>query len=172
MNWLATGSRAEKNESCHRLTPDTTSAMRQSFSVQAPGFRRFCNRVSSCLAARLPLRVPRHGGTQSQRCVGISGREGASASAGRKRLEALRHAGRATRLRLRARLVSPRIPRPPRCAGSASRLNSGGVKFNSQVYLNGKQVGGCFGGYQPFEIDVTGRSASMGRTSCLSVAMT
>ncbi|MEK7674250.1 MAG: sugar-binding domain-containing protein [Verrucomicrobiota bacterium] len=44
---------------------------------------------------------------------------------------------------------------PATMRGKRVRLNSGGVKFNSQVYLNGKQVGGCFGGYQPFEIDVT-----------------
>ncbi len=29
------------------------------------------------------------------------------------------------------------------------------MKFNSRVYLNGKHVGGCFGGHEPFEVDVT-----------------
>src|SRR5512139_2633537 len=44
---------------------------------------------------------------------------------------------------------------PPAMRGKRLKLNFGGVKFNSQVVLNGKNVGGCFGGYEPFELDVT-----------------
>ena len=35
---------------------------------------------------------------------------------------------------------------PPNLRGKRLKLNFGGVKFNSQVLLNGKPVGGCFGG--------------------------
>ncbi|NQT17996.1 MAG: hypothetical protein HQ582_34915, partial [Planctomycetes bacterium] len=35
------------------------------------------------------------------------------------------------------------------------KIHFGGVKYNSRVYVNGQQVGGCFGGYRPFEVDVT-----------------
>jgi len=31
-----------------------------------------------------------------------------------------------------------------------------GVKYNSRVLVNGKRVGGCFNGYDAFELDVTG----------------
>ena len=39
--------------------------------------------------------------------------------------------------------------------GKRVKIHFGGVKYNSRVYVNGKQVGGCFGGYRPFEVDVT-----------------
>ena len=35
------------------------------------------------------------------------------------------------------------------------KIHFGGVKYNSSVYVNGKHVGGCFGGYRPFDLDVT-----------------
>ncbi|NQT53773.1 hypothetical protein HQ576_17080, partial [bacterium] len=35
------------------------------------------------------------------------------------------------------------------------KLRFGGVKYNCRVWVNGRRVGGCFGGYQPFEVDVT-----------------
>jgi beta-galactosidase len=35
------------------------------------------------------------------------------------------------------------------------QLRFGGVKYNSRVYVNGRHVGGCFGGYEAFAIDVT-----------------
>ena len=44
---------------------------------------------------------------------------------------------------------------PPEMQGMPIKIRFGGVKYNSRVYLNGKQVGGCFGGYRPFEVDVT-----------------
>lgn len=44
---------------------------------------------------------------------------------------------------------------PDAMRGKRVKLEFGGVKFNSQVHLNGKPVGGCFGGYEPFELDVT-----------------
>ncbi len=34
-------------------------------------------------------------------------------------------------------------------------LHFGGVKYNSRVFVNGKQVGGCFNGYDAFELDIT-----------------
>ncbi|MGQ9519375.1 MAG: carbohydrate-binding domain-containing protein [Candidatus Fervidibacter sp.] len=34
-------------------------------------------------------------------------------------------------------------------------LHFGGVKYNSRIYVNGKYVGGCFNGYDAFEVDIT-----------------
>jgi beta-galactosidase len=51
---------------------------------------------------------------------------------------------------LRRRFDAPRAMQ-----GRRIKLCFEGVKFNSRVYLNGIHVGGCFGGYQPFELDVT-----------------
>ena len=45
---------------------------------------------------------------------------------------------------------------PPEMAGARIKIHFGGVKYNSRVLVNGKHVGGCFGGYRPFEVDVTG----------------
>lgn len=44
---------------------------------------------------------------------------------------------------------------PAELRGQRLRLHFGGVKYNSRVYLNGRQVGGCFGGYEAFDVDVT-----------------
>jgi len=44
---------------------------------------------------------------------------------------------------------------PKAMRGQRLKLRFGGVKYNSRVVVNGKRVGGCFGGYQPFEVDVT-----------------
>jgi len=65
---------------------------------------------------------------------------------------------------------------PEAMRGLRIAIHFGGVKFNSRVYLNGRQVlcgagfqpanpglagkmpaprSGCFGGYEPFEVDVT-----------------
>ncbi len=44
---------------------------------------------------------------------------------------------------------------PPGMAGKRITLRFGGVKYDSRVWINGREVGGCFGGYQPFELDVT-----------------
>jgi len=46
---------------------------------------------------------------------------------------------------------------PAAMRGQRVKLRFGGVKFNSRVLLNGDAVGGCFGGYEPFELDVTAR---------------
>jgi hypothetical protein len=35
------------------------------------------------------------------------------------------------------------------------KLHFGGVKWNSRVIVNGKPVGGNFGGFEPFEVDIT-----------------
>ncbi len=35
------------------------------------------------------------------------------------------------------------------------KIRFGGVKYNSRIFVNGRRVGGCFGGYEPFEVDVT-----------------
>jgi len=45
---------------------------------------------------------------------------------------------------------------PPAMRGQRIKLCFGGVKYNSRVVVNGREVGGCFGGYEPFELDVTG----------------
>ena len=55
---------------------------------------------------------------------------------------------------------------PAEIQGKRIKIRFGGVKYNSRVYVNGKHVGGSFGGYQPFEV------ASTGPTSCGSAAMT
>jgi beta-galactosidase len=43
----------------------------------------------------------------------------------------------------------------PNSPGQRFRIHFGGVKWNSQVYVNGKQVGGNLGGYEPFDVDIT-----------------
>ena len=45
---------------------------------------------------------------------------------------------------------------PAAMRGQRIKLHFGGVKYHSRVLLNGRHVGGCFGGYEPFEVDVTG----------------
>jgi len=44
---------------------------------------------------------------------------------------------------------------PPAMRGQRMEIAFGGVKFNSVVYLNGRKVGGHFGGYEAFNVDVT-----------------
>jgi beta-galactosidase/beta-glucuronidase len=44
---------------------------------------------------------------------------------------------------------------PQALRGKRIKIHFGAVKFNSRIYVNGKYVGGCFGGYRHFEIDVT-----------------
>ena len=44
---------------------------------------------------------------------------------------------------------------PEAMKGQRIKLHFGGVKYNCRVLVNGKPIGGCFGGYQPFEVDVT-----------------
>jgi len=44
---------------------------------------------------------------------------------------------------------------PAEMRGKRVKIHFGGVKFNSRVFVNGRHVGGCFGGYEPFEVDVT-----------------
>ncbi|MCR4412758.1 MAG: hypothetical protein NUV77_10075, partial [Thermoguttaceae bacterium] len=44
---------------------------------------------------------------------------------------------------------------PSSMRGKRLTIRFGGVKYNSRVLVNGRQVGGCFGGYEPFEVEVT-----------------
>jgi len=44
---------------------------------------------------------------------------------------------------------------PDAMRGQRLKLHFGGAKYASTVMVNGKAVGGCFGGYEPFELDVT-----------------
>lgn len=44
---------------------------------------------------------------------------------------------------------------PPQMRGQRIKIHFGGVKYNSRVLVNNRQVGACFGGYQPFDVDVT-----------------
>ncbi len=44
---------------------------------------------------------------------------------------------------------------PESMRGMRIKIHFGGVKYNSRVLVNGREVGGCFGGYRPFEVDVT-----------------
>ena len=39
--------------------------------------------------------------------------------------------------------------------GRRVKIEFDGVKYDSRVYVNGKPVGGCFNGYDAFEVDVT-----------------
>ena len=39
--------------------------------------------------------------------------------------------------------------------GRRVKIEFDGVKYDSRVYVNGKHVGGCFNGYDAFEVDVT-----------------
>ncbi len=44
---------------------------------------------------------------------------------------------------------------PDSAAGQSIKLHFGGVRFHSVVYVNGQKAGGRFGGYDPFDVDVT-----------------
>ena len=44
---------------------------------------------------------------------------------------------------------------PEKMRGSRVKIEFDGVKYDSHVYVNGKKVGGCKGGYDPFVVDVT-----------------
>ncbi|HUT33360.1 MAG TPA: carbohydrate-binding domain-containing protein [Planctomycetota bacterium] len=44
---------------------------------------------------------------------------------------------------------------PEAMKGQRLKLRFGGVKYSSTILVNGKQVGAHFGGYEPFEADVT-----------------
>ncbi|MFO1476471.1 MAG: carbohydrate-binding domain-containing protein [Verrucomicrobiota bacterium] len=60
---------------------------------------------------------------------------------------------------------------PSAMAGTQLRLRFGGVKYNSQIWLNGVFLGSYLNGYEPFEIDAT--SAAMpGQTNELIVGVT
>lgn len=52
----------------------------------------------------------------------------------------------------RASLPTPSLPQDAEAV-----LSFGGVKYGALVFLNGQEVGGHRGGYEPFDIDVTGR---------------
>ncbi|MEN6645554.1 MAG: glycoside hydrolase family 2 TIM barrel-domain containing protein [Armatimonadia bacterium] len=57
---------------------------------------------------------------------------------------------------------------PQSMGGSRIVLHFGGIKWNSVVRVNGQQVGGHFGGFEPFEVDITG-IAKLGGTNRLEV---
>jgi hypothetical protein len=59
---------------------------------------------------------------------------------------------------------------PAIAAGNRVRLHFGGVKFASQVWVNGTPVGGYLNGYEPFELDIT--AAARAGTNELLVALT
>jgi beta-galactosidase/beta-glucuronidase len=44
---------------------------------------------------------------------------------------------------------------PQNMRGKRVKIHFGGLKFNSRIFVNGKRVGGCFGGYRHFEVYVT-----------------
>ena len=44
---------------------------------------------------------------------------------------------------------------PDTMRGNRITIRFGGVKYNSRVFVNGKNLGGCLGGYEPFVVDVT-----------------
>ena len=44
---------------------------------------------------------------------------------------------------------------PPLPANHRVKLRFGGVKYNSTVYINGHAIGGCYNGYDSFELDAT-----------------
>jgi hypothetical protein len=60
---------------------------------------------------------------------------------------------------------------PSSMAGTQIKLRFGGVKFNSQVWLNGVYLGTYLNGYEPFELDITA-AALVGQTNELIVGVT
>ena len=44
---------------------------------------------------------------------------------------------------------------PASIRGQRIKIRFDGVKYNSRILVNGKHVGGCFNGYDAFEVDVT-----------------
>lgn len=60
---------------------------------------------------------------------------------------------------------------PPLPAGYLVKLQFGGVKYRAIVYLNGQSLGGCFNGYDAFELDATA-AALPGQPNELLVAVT
>ena len=59
---------------------------------------------------------------------------------------------------------------PGTMRGQRIKIRFGGVKYNSRVLVNGKHVGGCFGGYQPFEVDATD-AVQIGKPNELAVGL-
>ena len=59
---------------------------------------------------------------------------------------------------------------PTDVAGRRLKLRFNGVKYNSRVLLNGVECGGNFGGYEPFEVDVT-QAAKPGETNELLIGV-
>ena len=57
---------------------------------------------------------------------------------------------------------------PPLPAGWRALLHFGGAKYNSRVWLNGREIGGHFGGYDAFELDAAGALLS-GKPNTLRV---
>ena len=60
---------------------------------------------------------------------------------------------------------------PSAMAGTQLKLKFGGVKFGSQVWLNGTFLGSYLNGYEPFDFDVTA-AAHTGQTNELIVGVT
>lgn len=44
---------------------------------------------------------------------------------------------------------------PQSIRGKRIKIRFDGVKYNSRIYVNGKHIGGCFNGYDAFEVDAT-----------------
>lgn len=57
---------------------------------------------------------------------------------------------------------------PEAMAGQRLVVHFGGVKFNSTVRVNGETVGGHFGGYEAFDVDITD-AARVGETNLLEL---
>jgi len=57
---------------------------------------------------------------------------------------------------------------PAAMQGSRIVIHFGGVKWNSTVRVNGRQVGGHYGGYEPFDVDITD-VAKVGATNRLEL---
>jgi len=57
---------------------------------------------------------------------------------------------------------------PATMQGARIEITFGGVKWNSIVRVNGQQVGGHYGGYEPFTVDIT-NVAKAGQTNTLEL---
>lgn len=57
---------------------------------------------------------------------------------------------------------------PANLRGKRIMIQFDGVKYNSQVYVNGQHVGGCLNGYDAFEVDATD-AVRFGETNQLAV---
>ena len=60
------------------------------------------------------------------------------------------------------------FPSPAKSAGERMFLRIGASRFVTTVFLNGREVGGHYGGWEPFEIEITGALRVQGPNQLLT----